>query len=271
MKDYLVRFKKVECRAEMGVRVGGLPGDIPGVLGTSVVHYKLIRNRVCGAVRETVCVCWQGKNMRESTRVTTCCFTVCVLESWVCVCLWVCGGGRKCFVCLRSRRQDLPGHYLWRSWHEHLRPPDAGSSIQTPEVTSTRSLPGLFAPPRGSAVLRTWYGIYKKIFVNGGVWRSVMALPVLPHPIWPSLGGGSALGSSRAKCPAMHGLVYCLNQSANMSDSRLQISQQDTSGRLLRSPRQKRNPGELFIENMQSYFVSGGGVGAADVRLWNFQ
>lgn len=60
MKDYLVRFKKVECRTEMGVRVGGLPGDIPGVLGTSVVHYKLIRNRVCvcvwGCARDCVCL-----------------------------------------------------------------------------------------------------------------------------------------------------------------------------------------------------------------------
>lgn len=103
MKDYLVRFKKVECRAEMGVRVGGLPGDIPGVLGTSVVHYKLIRNRVCGAVRETVCVCQQGKNMRESTRVTTCCFTVCVLESWVCVFMSVWRGEKM--LCLSQEQK----------------------------------------------------------------------------------------------------------------------------------------------------------------------
>lgn len=56
MKDYLVCFKKVQCRVEIGVRVGGLPRDILGVLGTSVVHYELIRSGVCVAVCETVCV-----------------------------------------------------------------------------------------------------------------------------------------------------------------------------------------------------------------------
>lgn len=56
MKDYLVRFKKVERRAEMGVRVGGLPGDILRVLGTSVVHYELIRNGVCGCAGDRVCL-----------------------------------------------------------------------------------------------------------------------------------------------------------------------------------------------------------------------
>lgn len=56
MKDYLVRFKKVERRAEMGVRVVGLPGDIPRVLGTSVVHYELIGNCVCVAERPCVCL-----------------------------------------------------------------------------------------------------------------------------------------------------------------------------------------------------------------------
>lgn len=66
MKDYLVRFKKVEHRAKIGVRVGGLPGDIPRVSGTSVVHYELIRNSVCvvvagGPLRGRVCVCRQGK------------------------------------------------------------------------------------------------------------------------------------------------------------------------------------------------------------------
>lgn len=57
----------------------------------------------------------KGKNMRESKRVDTCWFSECVLESGVCLC--VCGGGRTGFVCLGSRRQHLPGHYLWRSGH----------------------------------------------------------------------------------------------------------------------------------------------------------
>lgn len=43
MKDYLVCFKKVECRVEIGVRVGGLPREVLRVSGTSVVHYELIR------------------------------------------------------------------------------------------------------------------------------------------------------------------------------------------------------------------------------------
>lgn len=116
MKDYLVRFKKVERSAEMGVRVGGLPGGIPRVSGTSVVHYELIRT-VCVWLCERACVSvGKGKNMRESTGVATCWFSECVLESvFMCVC--VCGGGRTGFVCLGSRRQHLPGHYLWRSRH----------------------------------------------------------------------------------------------------------------------------------------------------------
>lgn len=40
----------------MGVKVGGLPGDIPRVSGTSVVHYELIRNGVCGCARDSVCL-----------------------------------------------------------------------------------------------------------------------------------------------------------------------------------------------------------------------
>lgn len=148
-----MRFKKVERRAEMGVRVGGLPGDIPRVSGTSVVHYELIRNSLCGCAGDCVCLPAEERTRgraREAPRVGS----ASVLLNPVCLWVCVCGGGRG-FVCLRSRRQHLPGHYLWRSGLRRLRPPDAGSSIQTPEVTSTPTLPGLFARPWGAAVLRT--------------------------------------------------------------------------------------------------------------------
>lgn len=47
-------FKKLECRVEIGVRVGGLPGEVRRVSGTSVVHYELIRG---GSVQLCVCLC----------------------------------------------------------------------------------------------------------------------------------------------------------------------------------------------------------------------
>ena len=153
MKDYLVRFKKVERSAEMGVRVGGLPGGIPRVSGTSVVHYELIRT-VCVWLCERACVSvGKGKNMRESTGVATCWFSECVLESvFMCVCVW----GGKDRLCLPRKQKATSPRTLsveitaLISW-----PPDAGRSIQTPEVTSTPTLTGLFAQPWGAAVLRT--------------------------------------------------------------------------------------------------------------------
>lgn len=39
---------------EIGVRVGGLPGEVRRVSGTSVVHYELIRG---GSVQLCVCLC----------------------------------------------------------------------------------------------------------------------------------------------------------------------------------------------------------------------
>lgn len=50
--------------------------------------------------------------------------------------------------------------------------PSASRCLRFDTVPKTdihpRTLTGLFARPRGPAVLRTWYGIYKEIFVNGG-------------------------------------------------------------------------------------------------------
>lgn len=174
MKDYLVCLKKLEWRVEIGVSVGGLPRDVLRVLGTSVVHYELIRRGMCGCVRDHVRTCdhvctEKGEEMMESKSVFV---FVCVL------CVWV--GGRKGLAC-SSRRQTLPGHYLWRAWHRHLQLPDACSSIEAPRLTSTHTLSGLFEQPMGPTVLRTWYGIYKKIFVNGGQ-LSLMGLSMLLFP-----------------------------------------------------------------------------------------
>lgn len=83
MKDYLVCFKKVECRVEIGVRVGGLPREVLRVSGTSVVHYELIRRgSACGCVRvcETMCVhvCIEkGEERMERKGAATCC--VCIM------------------------------------------------------------------------------------------------------------------------------------------------------------------------------------------------
>lgn len=80
MKDYLVCFKKVECRVEIGVRVGGLPWDVLRVLGTSAVHYEIIRRGVCVRVCVAVCVrpcvhvCIEkGEETMESKKAATCC------------------------------------------------------------------------------------------------------------------------------------------------------------------------------------------------------
>lgn len=117
MKGYLVCFKKVEWRVEMWVRVGGLPGEVLRVSGTSVVHYDLIRRRgggVCGCVWDHVCPCRRGRKgrkEREPPRVV-CIMCVCV-HAVAGVCVGVGGCGGPCFhllICSCSRRQDPP----WR-------------------------------------------------------------------------------------------------------------------------------------------------------------
>lgn len=50
MKDYLVCLRKVECRVEIEVRVGGLPREVLRVSWTSVVHYEVIRRHGFAAV-----------------------------------------------------------------------------------------------------------------------------------------------------------------------------------------------------------------------------
>lgn len=90
MKDYLVCFKNVECMVEIGVRVGGLPGEDLRVSGTSVVHYELIRSGGGGCVGlrmcETMCVqvCIEkGEERVVRKRAATCCvYNICV-----CVCV----------------------------------------------------------------------------------------------------------------------------------------------------------------------------------------
>ncbi len=70
MKDYLMCFKKAACWVEIGVRVGGLPGEVLRVSGTSVVHYELIRRRV--VVVGGLCMC------------ETMCVQVCTEREWGC-------------------------------------------------------------------------------------------------------------------------------------------------------------------------------------------
>lgn len=108
MKDYLVCFKKAECRVEIGVKVGGLPREVLRVSGTSVVHYELIRRgSACGCVCETMCVrvCIEkggGKDGKKESRHVLCVYNVCI-------CLNPCGG--RCvrvrvylYVCVVCRR-----------------------------------------------------------------------------------------------------------------------------------------------------------------------
>lgn len=114
MKDYLVCFKKVECRGEIRVRVGGLPREVPRVLGTSIVHYELIREGGCAG--SGVCI-EKGKRRMDRKTVSTC---FCVW--FMCVCACVMSGrcvrrdkrGLTCVAFVScGRRQDPPGRSPW--------------------------------------------------------------------------------------------------------------------------------------------------------------
>ena len=109
------------------------------------------------------------------------------------------------------------------TWDRHLQPPDACSSIQTQRLTSSHTLTGLFGRPGGPAVLRTWSGIYKKIFVNGGR-SAVRNGPVHAAASHPAIFGRRAWKRKpgqinvRRSMPQMPGPdFYCLIQSANTS------------------------------------------------------
>lgn len=167
MKDYLVCFKKVGYRVEIGVRVGGLPRDVLRVSGTSAIHYEIIRRALYGCGWDTMCACvsmyvlrrgrkrWKARKRPRAVRICICFTPVCVCDPRWGGLLAAAEGRISQDVICRERGTDTSSLQML-------------SSIQGPRLTSTHTLIGLFVQPRGRAVLRTWYGIYKKIFVNGG-------------------------------------------------------------------------------------------------------
>lgn len=221
MKDYLVCFKKVERGREIGVRVGRLPWDVPRVLGTSAVHYEIISRGgcvwqcVCERERERPCVCvspqMHCKEGRKWWKALECVY---VLVQHECVCVSAAAEGR-------ISQDVLCGEHGTGT----LKPPDAPSSIQAPRLTSSRTLTGLFAGPGGAAVLRTWYGIYKKIFVNGGRLACngpVRAAVSQPYTLWEWWGSWNCKPAG-LKCQEMYGPGR-LRRTATVSSSQANMS-----------------------------------------------
>lgn len=68
---------------EIGVRVGGLPREVRRVLGTSAVHYELIRR---GSVQLCLCVCVLKRGLDRVKREGAA--TCCVCSVCVCVSMW---------------------------------------------------------------------------------------------------------------------------------------------------------------------------------------
>ena len=211
---------------------------------------------------------------------------------WVCPCggrcvCWSGGGGGcggPCFhllICSCSRRQDPHGGSLpsW-TWDGHLQPPDACSSIDTLRLTSTHTLAGLFAQPRGAAVLRTWYGIYKKIFVNGG--RSavrngpVQAADSHPAIFWEEEeeedeGQGMRApdawrGPLLSHPVSQHVLPATLNHSTTDK-----LTAPSLTATEMKSQRTLMTESALKTLSHISFQAACASDAAADVRLWNFQ